>query len=291
MRFHVRTLICAAVVILCFSAGSTLLAQQDSPQPAKPQPTEGRRAGRGEMRQFLGLGPPPDAAAAALGENLYASNCAFCHGAKANGAEGPDLIRSSLVLHDEKGEVIGPFVHEGRPGKGMPSFSSLSSDQLYDIAEFLHTRVELAANRGLYQVQNVVTGNAPAGEVYFKGPGKCGSCHSVTGDLAHIGSKMRPADLQQSFLYPGARGFDPANPTVTRVTVTSASGQAVSGTLKRMDDFYVSLIDDAGAYHSFALGSGTRATVEDKLLVHRQLLDQYTDTDMHNLTAYLATLK
>jgi mono/diheme cytochrome c family protein len=243
------------------------------------------------MRQFLGLGPPPDAAAAARGEKLYASNCAFCHGAKANGAEGPDLIRSALVLHDEKGEIIGPFVHNGRPDRGMPAFSTLTNDQLYDIAEFLHVRVEAAANRGTYQIQNIVTGNAAAGEAYFNGPGKCASCHSVTGDLAHIGSKMRPADLQQSFLYPGARGFDPANPTVTHVTVTLPSGQTVSGTLKRMDDFNVSLIDSAGDYRSFTVVPGLHVTVEDKLQAHRQLLDQYTDADMHNLTAYLVTLK
>ncbi len=284
----------AAVLLLCIGFGQALSGGQEAPpapNPQPPPPNEGRRAGRGEMRQFLGLGPPPDAAAAARGEKLYASNCAFCHGAKANGAEGPDLIRSALVLHDEKGEIIGPFVHNGRPDRGMPAFSTLTNDQLYDIAEFLHVRVEAAANRGTYQIQNIVTGNAAAGEAYFNGPGKCASCHSVTGDLAHIGSKMRPADLQQSFLYPGARGFDPANPTVTHVTVTLPSGQTVSGTLKRMDDFNVSLIDSAGDYRSFTVVPGLHVTVEDKLQAHRQLLDQYTDADMHNLTAYLVTLK
>ncbi len=275
-----------AVIVLCFSAGQALFGQQD-----KAPPPEGGRAGRRDVRQFLGLGTPPDTAAAALGETLYASNCAFCHGAKANGAEAPDLIRSALVLHDEKGELIGPLVHGGRPDRGMPPFSSLTTDQLYDLAEFLHLRVELSANRGLYQLQNVVTGNADAGRTYFNGAGKCGSCHSVTGDLAHIGAKMPPADVQQSFLYPGAHGYDPANPTVTHVTVTLPAGQTVSGTLKSMDDFHVSLVDKAGEYHSFAMGLGTSVAVEDKLLAHRQLLDQYTDTDMHNLTAYLVTLK
>src|SRR5262245_58692882 len=70
----------------------------------------GGRGGRGNTRDFLGLGPAPDAAAAARGEKLYAPNCGFCHGPKARGAEGPNLVRSTLVLHDEKAELIGPAI-------------------------------------------------------------------------------------------------------------------------------------------------------------------------------------
>ncbi len=275
--------------LLFFVLASLLPAQTAAPSPPAPQTPPARRAARPEMRQFLGLGAAPDAAAAARGAQLYASNCAFCHGANANGAEGPDLVRSTLVLHDEKGELIGPLVHGGRPASGMPSFSTLTEAQLYDLAEFLHMRVELAANRGLYQLQNVVTGNPQSGEIYFRA--HCASCHSVTGDLAHIASKMQPADLQQSFLYPGARGYDTAQPAAARVTVTLPSGQTVSGTLKRLDDFSVSLFDSAGEYHSYPLGAGVRVEVEDKLLAHRLLLAQYSDADMHNITAFLAALK
>ncbi|MDQ6707313.1 MAG: c-type cytochrome, partial [Acidobacteriota bacterium] len=143
----------------------------------------------------------------------------------------------------------------------------------------------------LYKLQNVVTGDAKAGEAYFNGAGTCNACHSVTGDLAHVGSKFPPADLQQAFLYPGARGFQPGRPMETRATVILPSGQSISGKLKRLDDFNVSLIDGAGDYHSYPLADGAKVEVEDKLAVHRKLLDQYTDADMHNLTAYLATLK
>jgi cytochrome c oxidase cbb3-type subunit III len=97
-------------------------------------------------RAFLGLGPAPDLVAAGRGEKLFGSNCAFCHGVKATGAEGPDLVRSAMVLHDEKGELIGPIVLKGRPEKGMPSFPSFTPAQIYDIAEFLHARVEAVAN-------------------------------------------------------------------------------------------------------------------------------------------------
>src|SRR5579864_6872695 len=125
---------------------------------------DGGRGGRAGTREFLGLGPAPDAAAAARGEKLYAPNCGFCHGEKARGGEGPNLVRSPLVLHDEKGEVIGPTITKGFPDKGMPAFSNFTEAQLSDIAQFLHMQVELVANRGIYKRLNVVTGDATAGE-------------------------------------------------------------------------------------------------------------------------------
>lgn len=258
--------------------------------PGSGAPTA-RAAGRGNTREFLGLGPAPDAVAAERGEKLYGPNCGFCHGAKANGAEGPDLVRSPLVLHDEKGELIGPVIHNGRPDKGMPPFVGFTDPQLSDIAQFLHMRVELAVNRGLYKVQNIVTGNAKAGESYFNGAGRCSTCHSIAGDLAHVGSKFQPSDLQQAILYPTARGFQSSGAKVSKVAVTLPSGQVVSGALKRLDDFNVSLYDAAGDYHSYVLSPGMKVDVEDKLAGHRELLAHYTDADAHNLTAYLVTLK
>ncbi|MFL6465457.1 MAG: c-type cytochrome [Bryobacteraceae bacterium] len=259
--------------------------------PKRTATTEGQRAaqrnrGAQGTRDFLGLGAPPDAEAAKRGEKLYAANCSFCHGAKATGGDtGPDLVRSALVLHDEKGELIGPVIHNGRANKGMPPFAALTDAELYDLAQFLHMRVELAANRGTYKLLDVITGDAKAGKAYFHGTGKCDSCHSVTGDLAHIGSKLSPPDLQQTFLYPGREAGAP------NVKVTLRSGESIAGTLKRLDDFNVTLYDAGGEYHSIALNPNVKVEIEDKLAEHRRLLDQYTDADMHNLTAYLGTLK
>lgn len=270
------------------------LAQEGPParQASPPRPA-GRRGGF-NTRDFLGLGRAPDSAAAERGEKLYGPNCAFCHGAKANGAEGPDLVRSAVVLHDEKGELVGPVILKGRPDKGMPAFSNLTAGQAADIAEFLHMRVELAVNRGLYKVQNVVTGNPKAGEAYFNGAGRCNTCHSTSGDLAKVGSRFEPADLQAALLYPGSAfrfdGGGNAKPAVTKVTVTLPSGKSISGALKRMDDFDVSMYDASGQYHSWPRAS-VKLEVEDRLKVHREMLDSYSDADVHNLLAYLVTFK
>src|SRR3954471_16558955 len=160
-----------------------------------------RSRGADGTREFLGLGAPPDAAAAERGSKIYGSSCSFCHGAKATGGDtGPDLVRSSLVLHDEKGELIGPVVHNGRVDRGMPQFASFSNTELYDLAQFLHQRVEFAANRGTYKILDVITGDAKAGEAWFEGAGGCANCHAPTGDLAHIATKLNPPELQQTLL-------------------------------------------------------------------------------------------
>ena len=277
-------------VFAALFAASVLCAQEDIPAGGG---RGGRGGGRGGTREFLGLGPPPDAAAAARGEKVYAPNCAFCHGEKARGAEGPNLVRSVTVLHDEKGELIGPMIVKGSPDKGMPPFPNFAEGQLYDIAQFLHLQVELVANRGLYKRLNVVTGDAKAGEAYFNGAGGCKSCHSVTGDLAHLGAKYsQPEQLQTRFVWPGGGGFGGGRGggTAQKVTVTLSSGQSISGTVKQMDDVNISIYDTAGTYHSWPR-EGLQVDLEDRPVAHRQLLDKYTDADMHNLTAYLVTLK
>ncbi len=273
-----------ATTLLVTGMVSAASFAQQANTPPSGDPQEDSRAIR--TREFLGLGRIPDANKAAEGAKIFGPNCGFCHGANARGASGPDLLRSATVLDDEQGELVSATVRNGRPGKGMPAFPSLSDEQLRDLAEFLHLQVELAANRGTYKAINIVTGNAAAGKAYFEGAGKCAGCHSASGDLAHIGAKMSPPDLQQKFLYPASEKHSPNN-----VTVTLANGTRLHGALKHLDDFYVSFYDADGQYHSVPLQKGVVAHVDDPLLAHRQLLDTYTNQQMHDLTAYLVTLR
>ncbi len=258
------------------------------------EPAGGRRGGRGgnpseSTRVFLGLGPAPDQAAAQKGEPLFAQNCGGCHGDKGRGAQAPSLVRSVLVLHDEKGAQTGPVIRDGRPQAGMPAFPNLSPDDIYDITEYLHLQVELAANRGSYGatysgLRSEVTGDAHRGEEFFNGAGGCKNCHSVTGDLAHIGSKFpQAAALRSRFLWP-------AKPGPVTAKVTLPSGQTISGKVRELTDFDVLLVDAAGAAHYWRRPE-VKVEIEDDLAGHRALLARYSDDDIHNLTAYLVTLK
>ncbi|MFN0107385.1 MAG: c-type cytochrome [Blastocatellia bacterium] len=277
------------ILIVCLFVAAAVVATMPHSHAQDP-PTGGGRRG-GNIREFLGLEKPPDPVAAERGAPLYAASCSFCHGPKARGAEGPNLIRSVIVLHDEDGNKLVPYLKTGNPEKGMPAFPRLTEAQAKDIAQFLHLQVELTANRGTYTRLNVVTGTAARGEAFFNGEGKCSTCHSITGDLAKIGGKFPPDVIQNRFLWPGGGGF--GGPTRKRIaTVTLPDGKTVKGTIKMLDDFNVSLYDEAGNYHSWSREhSKIKITVEDPLKAHRELLDKYTDEIMHDLTAYLVTIK
>jgi cytochrome c oxidase cbb3-type subunit III len=315
------------IITLSLNTGLLLLAQQTQappgttpnpppggangpqPGPGVKGPGPGERTGENQqksaqtseqeaVRNFLAIGPPPDPSAVKRGQASFVATCGFCHGTNARGgAQGPDLVRSILVLHDQgTGKEIGPVILKGRPGKGMPSFS-LTDAQIKDIAAFLQSGHQAASNRMEYKILNIVTGDPKAGEVYFKE--HCSNCHSPTGDLANIAKKYEPVELQSRFLYPkketwpGMAGPPPDPRQQKTVTVTLASGQTYSGTLDRVDDFSVALTDSSGAHHSwlFDAEQGINVKVTDPLQAHIDLLRQYTDADMHNVLAYLETLK
>jgi len=222
-----------------------------------------------------------DNAAAARGRQLYTQFCINCHGASAKGTEqGLDLIRSPLVLRDRLGDQIGPALRK------LPNHKTdLTPAQVADLTHFLKDQIEATArNRNAVRPPNVLTGNAEAGRVYFDGAGKCNACHSPTGDLAGIGRKYPPVELQQRFLFP--RRSKPL-----QATVTSAGGQAVTGALERIDDFSVSLRDAAGERRTFTRSAALKVDIDDPLAAHNQMLDMYTDQNIHDVVRYLESLK
>lgn len=228
---------------------------------------------------------PQDNAAVERGHKQFVQTCGFCHGADATGARGPDLVRSPLVAHDVKGDLIGEVIRRGRPDKGMPAMP-FSDQQVSDVAAFLHARSAEALNSAEvpngYPLERLLTGNAEAGKSYFNGAGGCSSCHSVAGDMAAAARKYTPIDLEAHMLYPEDK--------VSTVTVTLASGEQIKGTLVHADDFEVSLRNSAGWYRSFSRDR-VKVAIDDPLAAHEQLLGKLTQADVHNLFAYLESLK
>ena len=294
--------------ILLFLSAITLVAQEPQapvsgqPPGTPPSAVHGAQvpapaANRGgeAMRSFFGLSAPPDPDAVDRGQKLFVSTCGFCHGSNAQGGNsGPDLVRSVLVLHDEgTGKEIGPVIRNGRPAQGMPKFP-LSDAQIKDLAAFFLSRSQSTTNRMEYKILNIVTGDPKAGEIYFAS--HCSNCHSGTGDLAHIAGKFEPVALQGRFLYPITRRYPgqpgpPPDPKALTTATVTAKGKTYSGVLEHMDDFNVSIIDSSGAHHAFPLDKGVKVELHDPLKGHEELLKQYTDADMHNVLAYLETLK
>jgi cytochrome c oxidase cbb3-type subunit III len=237
--------------------------------------------------------PPADPAAVERGKALYGVNCQFCHGADTRGGDsGPSLLRSGIVLDDQHGELMAPVVRAGRPG--MPKFT-LTDDQIADVAAFVHTFRAAGYDESRLKPPSIVVGDAKAGETFFAA--KCASCHSTTGDLRGLATKIAdPRQLQQTWLLPGSGGGRggpaPVQVKPTTVTVTLPSGEKVDGRLDRVDDFIVALTTADGTRRSFATNGDTpKVEIHDPIQPHRELLRTYSDTDIHNVTAFLVTLK
>lgn len=267
-------------LLAAFLSGS-LLPQAP---PANPNSGEAPRGGR----------PRLDPASIERGKETYGRNCGFCHGVNARGgSEAPDLVRSITILGDENGKELGEFLKMGVPAKGMPAFANLSGEQVTDLAAFLHDRVAAARRRAPTNVNAVLVGDANAGRAYFNGEGRCSSCHSESGDLKGIGAKFDPITLQDHIVDPKLRARGDNRPLKPiNVEVVLPSGERFSGSLVSISDFSVTLREPGGERRTFVRDEDTpQVKTIDPAQAHLDILVKYTDKSLHDLTAYLVTLK
>jgi cytochrome c oxidase cbb3-type subunit 3 len=282
-----RILVMCALVVF---AGAAVDAQRGRGAGAAPAPPQGRgQSSPASQRPPQTATPqqyPPEQVDA--GRTRFGAQCGFCHGRDAGGGEGgPDLTRSALVAADVRGDRIGPVVRSGR--NSMPPFN-LSDTDLTAIVAYIHdqkTQADSAVGgrRGV-DVTDLQTGNATAGKRYFDNA--CTKCHSATGDLSGLAARLQGLQLLQRMLYPGGPPRDPNR--APQVTVTLASGQVVTGRLAFRDEFTIALTDASGWYRSWP-AKQVRFTVDDPLQAHVEQLGKYTDADMHDVLAYLQSLR
>lgn len=236
----------------------------------------------------VGAQPAVPAAPLETGQRVFAAQCGFCHGRDAMGGEtGPDLTKSPLVREDAAGDKLEPLIRDGRPDKGMPGFRLSSGDVTAVIAFIKNQRTKAeskaAGARRSVDVADLQTGNADAGRQYFNGAGRCATCHSPGGDFAGLATRLKGLELLQRMLYP-ARGRG------ATVAVTLPSGDTVRGALAYRDEFTIALTDDNGRYRAWPARQ-VQFAVNNPLDAHAEQLGKYTDDDMHNVLAYLQTLR
>ena len=224
-------------------------------------------------------GASPAVGDATNGRQLFDTNCGYCHGRGGQQGTELDLPQSKFVQSDQFEDGLGEFLRQGRPDQGMPQFTMFSDQEVADLAAWIRT---LKGRKRGVDLADLLTGNVEAGKVYFNGAGKCSTCHSPTGDLAGVGSRYVGTQLMKQMLYP----TDPKK----KITVFLPSGSTVSGTLAHVDQFTVALRDADGYYRSWFIDR-VRYSVDAPVDVHAELLRRYTDRDIHNLYAYLQTLK
>jgi cytochrome c oxidase cbb3-type subunit 3 len=228
----------------------------------------------------------------ARGKQLFSVNCGFCHGSDAHGGEGgPNLLRSPIVLNDREGELISAIVLNGRVEQGMPKFD-LSMPGIVDIAAYLHSMGGARDAEASLPSDAILVGNAAAGKAYFYGKGHCSQCHSLEGDFAGIGSRFGPKTLQDNIIS-GAATTTLGAPLPTAppqsVIVTLPSGEVIRGNLISVDDFNISLTEADGSRRTFPRnGNMPPVEIHNPLQAHLDMLRDWEDRDIHNLTAFLA---
>lgn len=284
----------STAIVLSIAASTAAQHTKTAPAAAPPPPAPA------VAPKTPGEGDP----ASERGRQLLVAQCGFCHGSNARGGQqGPDLTRSALVQNDEGGKQLGEFLKVGRPDKNMPKFD-LPEKDVQDLAAFLHATIESVADRDQYKILDILVGDAQKGQAYFTG--KCASCHSPSGDLQGIASRFAdPVQLQQRLLMPrGGRQWGPPQAgqrtlppfletTALQATITLASGEAFTAPLVGLTDFSVVVYDsNRQQLRTFLRHDGVpKVVVKDPLQAHVDLLPRWTDGDLHDVTAFLATLK
>ena len=246
---------------------------------------------------------PGDPAVIERGRTLYSVSCSACHGVDARGGQlgGPNLLRSQLVLMDQKGEQIVPVIQKGRPDKGMPPMP-LSEEDSQAVATYLHSLLAIAGRQGSPPPSdspppNVLVGDGTAGQAFFTA--RCATCHSTTGDLQGIASRVTDAKALQNLWVSGGvtsgrgrGGRGRGSASGITATVTLPSGEKFDGRVRRYDDFIITLVLEDSVERTFRRdGDQPKVEIRDPLQGHRELLAILTEKDMHNVTAYLVTLK
>ena len=236
------------------------------------------------------------------GKQVYSVACRSCHGPDLRGGDmgGPNLLRSPVMLNDRNGELLSPILRGARANAGMPAID-LSEGDMTAVALYVHSVLATARAQGAPPVGevpalNILVGDAAAGEKYFAD--KCASCHSTSGDLRGIGARVAdPVQLQNLWVAGGRNdrnneAGDSSGRREVTATITPAAGPRVEGRLERIDDFIVSIVLSDGTRRTFRrVDDSPKVEINDPLAAHRKLLETYTDRDMHNVTAYLVTLK
>ena len=260
----------------------------------------GRGGGQGAPTQGFPAQqrPPGDPTLISRGNTLYGIHCRACHGADLRGGDqgGPNLLRSEVTMNDQAGELIQVVIRDGRRNPGMPSMPAidLPADDVRAIAEYIHSILATARGQGNPPpgppvILNILVGDAAAGRAYFEA--KCVACHSATGDLRGIGTRFpNPTQLQNTWVAGGAGGRGGGTNALT-ATVTLRD-EKIEGRVLRSDDFLIVIEKPDGTSRSFRRdGDVPKVEFHNPREGHIKLLPGYTDKNIHDLTAYLATLK
>ena len=209
--------------------------------------------------------------------------------------------------------MLGPFLKAGHPTQSKKPSASFTDEEIAALANFLRQRInDTMRGSPIFTVGDIVTGDAKAGEAFFNGDGGCTKCHNASRAHScrdrHAHSRAGRSAAADAVPRHGTRGRGgrprggppaagaPAAPPAAdrnaiTVSIASGSGAPLSGVLVEESDFYVTLREADGTVRTVRRVPGMKVTRANPLQAHIDLLDRVTDGQIHDLVAYLETLK
>jgi cytochrome c oxidase cbb3-type subunit 3 len=233
--------------------------------------------------------PARDARALESGRVMFRMYCAGCHGLKATGGRsGPDLTRGTFAAGETDADLYR-VIDNGVPGTEMPAFKDrLDDDDLWRLVSYVRSLAPRSAgNRG------PVAGDRAAGEELFWGKGNCGQCHRVGARGSSIGPNLTRSGRQRSVEYLRESVVTPdayITPASATITVVTRDGRKIVGVERGFDNFWAALTDLSGRYYSFQRDEVTSITREDRSLMPSNYGRLFSDRELENLIAFLASL-
>jgi cytochrome c oxidase cbb3-type subunit III len=219
-----------------------------------------------------------------LGERLYLTQCAMCHGPAGEGGSGPALARPQLSRASDD-EALRNIIRGGIAGTGMPG-TRLIEAELRELAAYV---------RKLGQVQlAVLPGNPKRGAELYQTKGACADCHTLFGeggafgpDLTGVGARRSPQHLRESLLNPVAdfpRGF-------AFIRAVMRDGRTLTGVRVNEDSFSIQLRDATGTLHSLWKAELREFHKDLKKSPMPSYRAKLTPGELDDLVAYLASLQ
>ena len=285
-----------------------LAAQGPPPGGGRGGSGAGGRAGRGAggparggFTQFTRELAAPDVIA--RGKAVFDTNCSSCHATDLRGVppKGHSLLHSIIALDDKHGELISAEL-----AKHAAPINLTGGDPVA-VAEYIHAVLATGGRQGSIPNApdgsdlNILVGDVNAGAAYVKA--NCLSCHSLTGDLKGIATKIPdPRSLQSAWVSGtaggggrGGGGGGRGGAAGGTGTVTFKDGRKLEGRITRKDDFIVIMTLADGTRKSIAREDGEpKVDIVDPQAAHKAMvmkMDDPHNKNMHDVTAYLATLK
>jgi len=274
--------LCAASVFLALAVLGRSVARAHEQEPP-PESSSPRAQGSPADRLT-----PDDIV---MGKQLYAANCASCHGVDATGQLGPNL--HGVVERRGEQAVFG-IVRNGMGG--MPPVVSINDQRVWQVIGYLRTL-------GLSGRTEAATGDPAKGKIVYAENG-CATCHtidtqggSVGPQLTTIGRSRAPKYLHDFLLDPGKNPPSDitlperaANTGYLLVHVVTNDGHEMTGMRVNEDTFTITLRDVGG--HFYTYDKVKLKTIERE--PGKSVMQSYSNlsaADLDNLVAYLSSLK